>query len=43
MKRIERREKRKSKITINKDFMPIDLLNDPSNFSEKLFQKLKSL
>ena len=43
MKTIERREKRKSKVSINKDFMPIDLLNDPSNFSEKLFTKLKSL
>jgi protein SDA1 len=43
MKTIERREKRKSKTTTNKDFMPIDLLNDPSNFSERLFSKLKSL
>lgn len=43
MKSIDRREKRKSKVKTNKDFMPIDLINDPSTFSEKLFQKLKSL
>lgn len=42
MKTIERREKRKSKVKINKDFMPIDLLNDPTFFSEKLMQKLKA-
>jgi len=43
MKSIDRREKRKSKVKVNKDFMPIDLLNDPTHFAEKLFQKLKSL
>jgi protein SDA1 len=43
MKSIERREKRRSKVDICKDFMPIDLLNDPTNFAEKLFSKLKNL
>lgn len=43
MKSIERREKRRSKVEISKDFMPIDLLNDPTNFAEKLFSKLKNL
>jgi protein SDA1 len=43
MKSIDRREKRRSKVTVSKDFMPIDLLNDPLNFAEKLFSKLKNL
>jgi protein SDA1 len=43
MKSIERREKRRSNVVINKDFMPIDVLNDPTNFAEKLFSKLKNL
>jgi protein SDA1 len=43
MKSIERREQRKSKIKVNKDFMPIDQLNDPTTFAERLFSKLKNL
>jgi protein SDA1 len=43
MKSIDRREKRRSNVQVNKDFMPIDLLNDPTNFAEKLFSKLKNL
>lgn len=43
MKAIDRREKRKSKVKVNKDFMPIDLINDPTTFAEQLFSKLKSL
>ena len=39
MKSIERKENRHSKVKINKDFMPIDLLNDPLKFSEELFKK----
>ena len=43
IKAIDRREKRKSKVKISKDFMPIDLLMDPFTFCEKLFSKLKSV
>ena len=43
MKSIERREKRRSQVIVNKDFMPIDLLNDPTTFAEKIFSKLKNL
>jgi protein SDA1 len=43
MKAIDRREKRRSTITVSKDFMPIDLLNDPTNFAEKLYSKLKNI
>lgn len=43
MKAIERRQKRRSKVSTNKDFMPIDLINDPTHFSEKLFGKLKTI
>lgn len=43
IKAIDRREKRKSKVKISKDFMPIDVLNDPFTFCEKLFSKLKSV
>jgi protein SDA1 len=43
MKSIERREKRRSNVVVNKDFMPIDVLNDPTTFAEKLFSKLKNL
>lgn len=43
MKAIERRDIRKSKLKQNKDFMPIDQLNDPTGFCDKLFNKLKSV
>jgi protein SDA1 len=43
MKSIDRREKRRSKVEISKDFMPIDILNDPTNFAERLYAKLKNL
>lgn len=40
MKAVERRENRKTKIKENKDFMPIDLLNDPTQICEKMYDKL---
>ena len=39
MKSIERKEKRRSKVIINKDFMPIDRIKDPLTFSQELFKK----
>ena len=42
MKSIERKEKRHSKVTVNKDFMPIDLLNNPALFCEELFKKAQN-
>lgn len=42
MKSIERREKRKSKVKVNTDFMPIDLIHDHTNFADKLFYKLNT-
>ena len=39
MKSIERKEKRHSKVIINKDFMPIDRIKDPLTFSQELFKK----
>ena len=42
MKAIERKEKRHSKVTVNKDFMPIDLLNNPAFFCEELFKKAQN-
>lgn len=43
IKAIERRGNRQAKVKINTDFMPIDILNDPFTFCEKLFSKLKSI
>ena len=42
MKSIERKEKRHSKVIINKDFMPIDRIKDPLTFSQELFKKANS-
>ena len=42
MKSIERKEKRHSKVIINKDFMPIDRIKDPLSFSQELFKKANS-
>ena len=42
MKSIERKEERNKKIKITSDFMPIDQLNDPLTFAEKLFRLLNS-
>lgn len=41
VKKQQRKEKRKNKVRIQTDFMPIDLLNDPQMFCEKLFSKLR--
>jgi len=41
VKQQKRKEKRKNKLRIQTDFMPIDLLNDPQLLSEKLFSKLR--
>jgi protein SDA1 len=41
MKAVERRENRKEKIKVNKDFMPIDLINDPTSLCEKMFERIK--
>lgn len=43
IKAVERKEKRKSKEKENKDFMPIDLLNDPSNLCDKIFNRIKNI
>ena len=45
MKAVERRDARQEKVktNLNKDFMPIDLLNDPSSIADKLFDKLRNL
>ena len=42
MKSIEKKEERNKKIKITTDFMPIDQLNDPMTFAEKLFHLLTS-
>jgi len=41
VKKYQRKEKRKSKIQVKTDFLPIDLIHDPQNFSERLFAKLR--
>ena len=38
----QRKEKRHSKVIINKDFMPIDRIKDPLSFSQELFKKANS-
>ena len=42
MKSIEKKEERNKKIKTTSDFMPIDQLNDPMTFAEKLFHLLNS-
>ena len=42
MKSIEKKEERNKKIKSISDFMPIDQLNDPMTFAEKLFHILNS-
>ena len=42
MKSIEKKEERNKKIKSTSDFMPIDQLNDPMTFAEKLFHLLNS-
>lgn len=41
VKNFQRKEKRRNKIKFSSDFLPIDLIHDPQNFSEKLFFKLR--
>jgi hypothetical protein len=43
MKSIERKEKRHSKVIINKDFMPIDRIKDPLSFLKNYLKKLPLL
>lgn len=43
IKAVERKEKRQSKEKENKDFMPIDLLNDPTNLCDKIFNRIKNI
>ena len=42
MKSIERKEERNKKIKTNTNFLPIDQLNDPYSFAEKLFHLMSS-
>lgn len=42
MKSIERKEERNKKIKTNTNFLPIDQLNDPYTFAEKLFHLMSS-
>ena len=43
MKSIERKEERNKKIKTNTNFLPIDQLNDPYTFAEKLFHIMSSV
>ena len=42
MKSIERKEERNKKVKITSDFLPIDQLNDPLTFAEKLYHLLNT-
>jgi protein SDA1 len=41
IRQFKRREERKKKVKYSTDFLPIDLIHDPQNFCEKLFNKLR--
>lgn len=41
IKQEKRKQKRKNAVHVNTDFLPIDTINDPQSFVEKLFSKLK--
>jgi len=41
LKRIKRRERRKSKIQLMKNFFPIDMINNPQDFCDRLFNHMK--
>ena len=41
IKNHKRKEKRKNKVKFSTDFLPIDLIYDPTAFAEKLFNKLR--
>ena len=41
IKQHKRKEKRKNKVKYSTDFLPIDLIFDPQEFAEKLFNKLR--
>ena len=41
MKMLERKDKRRSKVTYNKDFLPIDVIRNPQDFGDRLFTRLK--
>lgn len=41
IKQHKRKEKRRNKVKNFTDFLPIDLINDPQSFVEKMFNKLR--
>lgn len=41
VKQHKRKEKRRNKVKVVTDFLPIDLIFDPQTFTEKLYQKLR--
>ena len=41
VKNVQRRERRRSKVTFATDFLPIDQLRDPHDFAERLFAKAR--
>lgn len=41
MKKLKRRERRKSKIQLMQNFFPIDMINSPQDFCDRLFSLLK--
>lgn len=41
MKKLKRRERRKSKVQLMKNFFPIDMINNPQDFCDRLFAQLK--
>jgi len=41
IKRIKRRERRKSKVQLMKNFFPIDMINNPQDFVDRLFNHMK--
>lgn len=41
IKTAKRKDKRKGLVKFSTDFLPIDMIHDPSQFAERLFSKLK--
>ena len=41
VKQYKRKEKRRNRVKVQTDFLPIDLIYDPQTFTEKLFLKLR--
>ena len=38
---LERKTRRKSKVQLTVDFMPLDVLHDPAGLADKLFSRLR--